>query len=883
MLHPADSRLRRIINLQFCPRLNHASILLLLLCLIISPHLSAEEQGAEIPDSKLETVDDLLRGFSEEELNAAVKAIPRREEEPLKPAHPRLVSVTGKVFHDANGNGQQDEGEPGLADVPVSDGEQIITTDASGDYKFRIRFDDNPHHRFVMMTRPNGYQPTNEFFVRIPYDEPELNYTQDFGLATDQASEKNEFWFMATSDSQFTATSEMIAIAKDYEQVTSAPGGPAFLVTAGDLTSTGTQYEWDMYDFIRKSSHIPVYEGFGGHDGNCTDPRCTVSFEQRIWPPFYSWNYGGVHFIQFVSETPYLRSTAQARQEDWMKADLGSLPPGTPVIAVSHYPLSPDYFDNWKQEGINVIGQIGALACRACGSRQESSSSLRCLARGKDWGAYSRTYRWVHVTPKGITSQLRVAGQYKRLELLTPATESITGKQQLVLLAYDTALLVKKVECRWTSPEGHEATTSLQQQGDWTWYGDFTPQTSGKWKCELVATDVKGDEWKRTKEVNISKGTSPIARVGGDLPWLLAGETPRNVPEGPTGKIKPLWVKHTGSIHVIHNAPVVSQGRVYVSVGNPNAYTPNAGVLCLDAATGSTIWKSESPFGDIRGPVTVHDNVVYAITGESWVVAYDALTGIPRWQKPMTRDYATGRPLGINQAPPLPTSRGLLVTDWQKPQYLIDYQTGEDQLELAGDAGYYSSFPFVANDVMYTVCRGKASALSLKDGSEIWTYEEKARGTSAPIVVDGKFIYNSSNGVRAWDASTAENLWNRSVPNVGNQHAVPVVWDDQLIVNGTNLALLDLQTGEVRETVKCATDAERFQRSRRQAMAGGSIPIVAGDLAWFGHDDTSLRAINKQGEVIYEYRLGTPIKTAPAVTGNLILVHDFAGNMWCFA
>ena len=62
----------------------------------------------------------------------------------------------------------------------------------------------------------------------------------------------------------------------------------------------------------------------------------------------------------------------------------------------------------------------------------------------------------------------------------------------------------------------------------------------------------------------------------------------------------------------------------------------------------------------------------------------------------------------------------------------------------------------------------------------------------------------------------------------------------------------------------------------------GRPPIVAGNITWFGHDDTSVRGITRDGKVIWEHRLGTPIKTAPVVTGNLLLVHDFAGNLWCF-
>jgi hypothetical protein len=41
--------------------------------------------------------------------------------------------------------------------------------------------------------------------------------------------------------------------------------------------------------------------------------------------------------------------------------------------------------------------------------------------------------------------------------------------------------------------------------------------------------------------------------------------------------------------------------------------------------------------------------------------------------------------------------------------------------------------------------------------------------------------------------------------------------------------------------------------------------------------------VTRNGEVAWEHRLGTPIKTSPVITGNLLLVHDYAGNLWCFA
>ena len=837
-----------------------------------------------IPDSDLRTTADLLRGFNDAELDEANRTIPRRPEPPLRPARPRLVTATGTVFEDRNANGKRDPGEPGLPEVVVSDGEKVIRTSATGEYQFRIRVDENPHHRFVVVTRPTGFRPTAAFFHRIPFDESETKYTVHFGFARDRAAAKRKFWFITASDSQFTNIPQMIPTAKDFAQVTSAPGEPAFLATAGDLTMNGSQFEWDMYDRIRRSSKIPVYEGFGGHDGNCLDPRCTVSFEQRIGPPYYSWNYGGVHFIQFVTETSYLRSTAQLRQRDWMTADLKALPEGMPVIAISHYPLSASWFDQRKAEGINVICQIGAhYHVVHAGSRRKVPILNSAPARGRDWGAYSRTYRWVFISPDGVRSRLRVAGQYKRLRVVSPGPKPVSGRQPLVVLAYDTALLVKSVTCRWTNPDGRVSTTPLQQQGDWSWHGSFEPGTPGRWKCDLVATDVTGAEWKRQQQFEVGTGQTAKPKVGGDFPWVLSGTPPRRLAAGPTAPLRPLWVTHTGSVHVLHNSPVTAGGRVFVSVGNPNAGTPGAGVLCLDAATGKRLWRTDSPRGDIRGPVSVHDGVVYSILAEGWIAAFDAGTGQVKWTRPLNASYRDGRPLAIINTPPVPTAKGLLVNDWQKPLWLVDYTTGKTIRRLAGDVGAYAAFATVFDDVLYSVRRGGGTAVRFPGGEPVWTITETSRSTSAPIVVDGKLIYTGSSGIRVRDAATGKLLWQKGLSGAGYQNAAPVVWDDLILANGGDMRLLDLKTGATRHTVPCGREADRFRRSRRQALAGSSTPIIAGDLAFFGHDDTSIRGVTRNGEVAWEHRLGTPIKTSPVITGNLLLVHDYAGNLWCFA
>ena len=72
---------------------------------------------------------------------------------PPTPAHALPPPCnSGTVFADRNGNGWQDSGEPGLPGVQVSDGVEIVTTDARGDYALPVI-----DGRSSFVIKPAGY------------------------------------------------------------------------------------------------------------------------------------------------------------------------------------------------------------------------------------------------------------------------------------------------------------------------------------------------------------------------------------------------------------------------------------------------------------------------------------------------------------------------------------------------------------------------------------------------------------------------------------------------------------------------------------------------------------------------------------------------------
>ena len=77
-----------------------------------------------------------------------------------------LASYSGYVYVDRNGNQQYDEGEQPLTKVSVSDGLNVVQTDAEG----RFELPGYTEARFVFITIPSGYRAFT-YYQRIQSEQ----------------------------------------------------------------------------------------------------------------------------------------------------------------------------------------------------------------------------------------------------------------------------------------------------------------------------------------------------------------------------------------------------------------------------------------------------------------------------------------------------------------------------------------------------------------------------------------------------------------------------------------------------------------------------------------------------------------------------------------
>lgn len=216
------------------------------------------------------------------------------------------AQFSGVVFEDTNRNLKRDAGEPGIAGVRVSNGKEVVQTDAEGKYTLP-RYDE----MIVFVTKPadyavplNAYNVPQFFYVHRPKGSPaaikeyagiaptgELPTSVDFPLF--KAEAKNRFKAVVLGDTQVTDHIE-IGYLRDGVIAELLNTDAAFAIAMGDNVNDVLSL-YDRYPAVMSQMGVPTYYVPGNHDGNFEAPEEKYFFEtfsRYFGPPYYSFDYG---------------------------------------------------------------------------------------------------------------------------------------------------------------------------------------------------------------------------------------------------------------------------------------------------------------------------------------------------------------------------------------------------------------------------------------------------------------------------------------------------------------------------------------------------------------------------------------------------------------
>lgn len=268
--------------------------------------------------------------------------------------------LAGTVFLDQNGNGVRDPGEPGIAGVVVSNQVYAVRSDSDG----RFLLEDTRGFELVFVSVPDGYRSPGPFWKRA--DAGRL----DFPLVT--AAAPRDFTFVHASDTHLDSVSlprmRMLQAMVDSLQ-------PDFLILTGDLirdalrvSDTVATFRYELYLKEQGKISRPVWTAPGNHEiFGIERDKSHVSADHPLYgrkmyrhylgPDYYSFNYGGVHFVALNTEDYDDQSYyghVDSVQVAWLKRNLALVPDSMPVVTFNHIPFftAAEIINGYDEESV---------------------------------------------------------------------------------------------------------------------------------------------------------------------------------------------------------------------------------------------------------------------------------------------------------------------------------------------------------------------------------------------------------------------------------------------------------------------------------------------------------------------------------------------------
>lgn len=592
--------------------------------------------------------------------------------------------------------------------VLVSDGVTVTTT--SDDSTFSL----DPRGPFVFVTRPAGFTCDRWF---VPATEPDA----DFVLDAD--ADVFPHRFVHISDTHLGAGERMGSL---YPQPVEIGDGEVFtrflnrlpelepdlrsVIATGDLTDLGLDEEYAALKAAVDASPLPLHLLPGNHDHMGGEIRGLLSrtgyalhtgdpagYERHIGPRWYSFDLPGLHVVALDWHTHEIGLDHEV-QDAWIRADLESVPAGTPWVLLSHdqpwhsildgLPWQPIATFSGHRHTSRVVQVGGTLHVNTptslFGALDFSPPSFRVV-----------TWDGSRISLRTRTLDGPSTATFSVPELPVVRPDTARWRHQLPGAAHraparvvgDTVLVAVKDEDR---PAGGVDGLDLAD-GARRWSAPLRSAVKGTPGVQgdtVIAVEVSGDvvglaladgaELWRTPSpdpLRLFAFADPLVHDGvvvvGDLSRLRGLDAA-------TGDLR--WERTDLTSYqtiVDHAAPVVAGGTVVVG-----SWPAPQMLFGIDIATGETRWpvtapaRGEKDISITAGDTSIGTPLVDAKTGDLFVsglgflARVDATTGGPRWRRPMTLPW--------NPAAPVATDLGVVAVDSGYGVVLLDRDDGAE-------------------------------------------------------------------------------------------------------------------------------------------------------------------------------------------------------------
>jgi hypothetical protein len=234
----------------------------------------------------------------------------------------------------------------GIAGVAVSDGFNVVLTDAKGNFTIEV----NKQARFIWVSTPAGYEFNTNNSLAEYYQKVNKKSKLTFDLKPlKQDDNRHNFiiWADPQVKNQDDVTKMMDTSVPDTKKLIQSMGNvPVHGIGVGDLV-------WDnhalfpAYSKAIKEIGIPFFQALGNHDMDYRlgdDSTSDNTFQLHFGPTYYSFNRGKAHYVvlddvRYLGEERKYDGYIVDKQLEWLAKDLQHVAKDTLLIISLHIPV----------------------------------------------------------------------------------------------------------------------------------------------------------------------------------------------------------------------------------------------------------------------------------------------------------------------------------------------------------------------------------------------------------------------------------------------------------------------------------------------------------------------------------------------------------------
>jgi outer membrane protein assembly factor BamB len=327
------------------------------------------------------------------------------------------------------------------------------------------------------------------------------------------------------------------------------------------------------------------------------------------------------------------------------------------------------------------------------------------------------------------------------------------------------------------------------------------------------------------------------------------------------------------------SSPVIVGGRLFLTACTGPSQE-RLHVLAFDAKTGKPLWQRQfSATGSTQcnnktsmaAPTPVADaGRVFALFATGDLAATDP-DGNLLWYRSLVGDYPTiGNNVGMAASPVLHKDALLVAMENVGESFVgaIDARTGRNLWKRERPSKINWTTPFVAEHGGRTEALfqspGGLTAFDPMTGSRLWSYDSGMATIPSPVSAEGVVIVPGGTSVALRPGrESAEKAWDSKAVNVGTPS--PTIHDGKVYaVNDQGFVVCaDLKTG-----------AELW-KARTKGKCSAS-PVIAGDRLYLVSDagETTVLKLGAEAETLSVNALEDPMQASPAVWGGAIYLRS---------